>query len=72
MRRDLLFLLSAMLLLVSCGQSKEAKIERLVKESIQSTLYIPDSYEAVKTQVDSAFTPFGDPIFKRHLWIICL
>lgn len=48
-------------LAASCASSPEKKAEKLVKEEILKTLYIPESYEAVNTRVDSAFSPYADP-----------
>ena len=49
-------LLSAVALVVtSCAQSKEAKAEKLVKETLKEYLYHPDSYEPIYTSVDSMF-----------------
>lgn len=50
-------------LFISCGKSKEYKVDALIEENIKKVLYHPDAYDPVETQVDSAFTPFDDPIF---------
>lgn len=47
----------------SCQKSPEAKAESLIEVSLKKNLYHPDSYEAVETQLDSAFTPLDDPRF---------
>lgn len=48
---------------VACAQSPEKKADKLVKEAIKKTLFVPNSYEAVDTQIDSAFSPYQDPEF---------
>lgn len=42
-------------LLSSCVKSNEDKAEALVKEKLKSTLFHPETYKPVSTQVDSAF-----------------
>lgn len=44
-----------LLLFSSCVKSNEDKAEALVKEKLKTTLFHPDTYKAVSTQVDSAF-----------------
>ena len=64
----LFFILS---MAIACAPSPQKKAEALVKEAIQKTLYIPDSYEAVETQLDSAFAPYHDPAFVATVLDIC-
>ncbi len=56
-----LFLISLCLLAAACAKTPEQKAEVLIKDSIQKTLVLPESYQAVETQLDSAFTPYHDP-----------
>lgn len=59
------FLWGAMLitLFASCNQSPEDKAKALIKEDIEKVLYHPETYDPAETQIDSAFTPFDDPVF---------
>lgn len=41
--------------MASCTLSNEEKAEKLIKETLNSYLYHPDSYEPLSTRVDSAF-----------------
>lgn len=50
-------------LFVSCSKSLEDKANALIEEDIKKVLYHPDTYDPAETQVDSAFTPFDDPVF---------
>ena len=58
-------LLGALLvtLFASCSKSLEDKANTLIEEDIKKTLYHPETYDPAETQVDSAFTPFDDPVF---------
>lgn len=47
----------------SCQKSPEAKVESLIENSLKKNLYHPESYEAVETQLDSAYAPLDDPKF---------
>lgn len=49
--------------MVSCEKSNEDKIALLIKESMNKSLYHPESYEGVETEIDSAFAPFDSPEF---------
>jgi hypothetical protein len=46
------------LFLSSCTLSNEQKAEKLIKEVLSSTLYHPESYKPISTQIDSAFIDF--------------
>ena len=35
----------------------------MIEEDLKKVLYVPESYDPVETKVDSAFTPFDDPVF---------
>lgn len=50
-------------LFVSCGKSLEEKANALIEDDIEKVLYHPGTYDLAETQVDSAFTPFDDPVF---------
>lgn len=47
-------------LLISCSKSEEDKVAELLKQEIQNNLYFPESYEPVKTTVDTLATPFDN------------
>lgn len=47
----------------SCQKSPEAKAESLIENTLKKNLYHPESYEAVETQLDSAYAPLDDPKF---------
>ena len=55
------------LVLVACSQSQEQKAEVLIKESLKKSLYKPETYKPVETEVDSAFAPYDDPAFFEEL-----
>lgn len=58
MKKLHLFLCAIAFVFVSCALSNEDKAEKLIKKSIIETLYNPDSYEPISTQVDSSFINF--------------
>lgn len=47
--------------LVSCSRSPQDKAEALVAEAMKMSLYVPESYEPLATQIDSAFAPYASP-----------
>lgn len=47
--------------LVSCSPSPQDKAEALVAEAMKMSLYVPESYEPLATQIDSAFAPYASP-----------
>ena len=53
--------LSIATLIASCSPSPQKKAEALIKEAIQKTLVLPDTYEPVETVLDSAFSPRHNP-----------
>ncbi len=59
--RKIFYLSLCVMLAIACTQSPQKKAEALVKESVQKLLFFPDSYEAIETQLDSAFSPHHDP-----------
>lgn len=66
-----LFFLSLAILAISCTQSPQKKAEALIKDAVQKTLVLPDTYQPVETQLDSAFTPYHDPEFVNICLDIC-
>lgn len=48
---------------ISCSRSPEDKANKLIEKDLKKVLYVPESYDPVETKVDSAFTPFDDPVF---------
>lgn len=69
--KKIVFLLICVTITFACTQSPQKKAEALIKESVQKTLYFPDSYEAVETQLDSAFSPFNDPKVVETILDLC-
>lgn len=61
-----LYLVIITFLLVACGQSKEKKAEALIKKDLRTILHKPETYRAIETNVDSAFSPYDNPeLFKE-------
>lgn len=58
-------------LFASCSKSQEDKANALIKEDIKKVLYHAEIYDPVETQVDSAFTPFDDPVFYEKTAQLC-
>lgn len=58
MRNSVVILISFLLLLSSCVKSNEERAEALIQEELKSSLYHPETYKAISTQVDSAFINF--------------
>lgn len=54
--KKILVLLTLTMLTASCVKSREEKAAEFAANSIKKVLNYPDSYEAVETQVDSAFS----------------
>lgn len=63
MKKYMYFLIGASIVMTSCTKTLEQKAEALVHDRVKSFLILPDSYDPVETTVDSAFTPFDDPVF---------
>ena len=61
--KKFILLIPFMFLLESCGSSLDDKINVLLENEIKKELDYPDTYEAVETLIDSAFTPFDEPEF---------
>lgn len=53
----------AIFLLSSCNNTPTDKANALIKDDMEKSLIIADSYEPVETKVDSAFAPFDAPEF---------
>jgi PBP1b-binding outer membrane lipoprotein LpoB len=62
MKKIIMFLLLAVVF-VSCSKSPEQKANKLIKEDLKKSLVKPDTYQAVETKIDSAFSPYADPEF---------
>lgn len=58
-------------LIASCSKSPEEKANALIRDDIMKALYHPETYDPVETQVDSAFTPFDDPVFYDKTIQLC-
>lgn len=70
MKKVMLFV-AALMTIVACSQLPEDKANVLIKESMKKTLYHAETYDPVETVVDSAFTPFDDPVFYEKMVRIC-
>ena len=58
MKKLQLLFCAVALIMTSCTLSNEEKAEKLIQESLKGTLYHPESYKSISTQVDSAFINF--------------
>lgn len=67
------FLLVAVVvtLFASCNKSPEDRANALIEEEIKKVLFHPETYDPTETQVDSAFTPFDDPVFYEKTVQLC-
>jgi len=61
-RKTLCFAI-ALLLLASCRQTNEDRVEALIEDALKKDLYNPNTYKSVDIQLDSAFAPYDDPAF---------
>ncbi len=61
--KKILFFAALVILFGSCTKSPEQKANALIKEYLEKTLYHPDTYAPTNTELDSAFTPYDDPVF---------
>lgn len=67
MKKIILFSMAVIMFCTqSCQKSPEAKAESLIENTLKKNLYHPESYEAVETQLDSAYAPFDDPKFYEN------
>lgn len=71
MKKCGVLLLILSMVLVSCSKSNEEKAQSLADEAIKKTLYIPDSYEPVSLELDSAFAPFDSNEFVQVVLQMC-
>lgn len=62
MKKILLGIIS-LIALASCGGSLEDKANALIRKDMEKNLYHVETYDPAETLVDSAFTPFDDPVF---------
>lgn len=63
MKKILLAIVAISSTLISCQKSNEDKAGDLINISMGKTLYHPESYQAVETKLDSAFSPCDSPEF---------
>lgn len=70
MKKKLLLVIFA-LVCVSCSHSLEEKANALIEVDLKKSLYHPETYNPAETVVDSAFTPFDDPIFYEKTITLC-
>ena len=60
--KNVLYLVIVVIALVSCDKSPEEKAEALIAKSTKTTLFKPETYEPVVTNLDSAFAPYDSPL----------
>lgn len=65
------FFITLCVLAVACTKTPEQKAEVLIKNEILKSLVLPDTYQAVETRLDSAFTPSHDPEVINTVLDIC-
>lgn len=65
------FFITLCVLAVACTKTPEQKAEALIKDAILKSLVFPDTYQAVETSLDSAFTPSHDPEVINTVLDIC-
>ena len=58
-----LLVISLCVLAVACTKTPEQKAEALIKDAMCKSLVLPETYQVVETQLDSAYTPIHDPEF---------
>lgn len=68
MKNRLLSFLFVGILLTGCSQSLTERAETLVRTEMESTLVLPESYDPISTQVDSAFYPMDSPEFYAKIY----
>lgn len=56
------FIVLIALIFCSCSKSPEDKANELIKAELRKSLFKPDSYNPIETKLDSAFTPYDDPV----------
>ena len=57
------FLFILVAIMAACSETPKDRAKKLIDDVLKKSLFKPESYEAVDTQIDSAFTPFGDISF---------
>ena len=62
MKKIIFFVVAIIGVFTSCNNSPESKANALIKKDLIKELYDPDSYKPVETTVDSAFSPYDDPV----------
>jgi hypothetical protein len=70
MKKNLMFI-AVLFALISCNQSPQEKANALIEVDLKKSLYHPETYNPAETVVDSAFTPFDDPIFYEKTITLC-
>jgi len=69
--RNLLYIFIFVLFFSSCGKSPEEKANELIKAELRKSLFKPDSYNPIETKLDSAFTPYDDPVlFEKMMELV--
>lgn len=60
--KNLFYIFAFVLILSSCSKSLEEKANELIKTELRKSLFKPDSYNPIETKLDSAFSPYDDPV----------
>lgn len=50
--------------------SKTSRVDKLIREELKSSLNNPESYKSIGTELDSAFTPYDNPILFEEMEVI--
>ena len=59
--KKLLISASAIIIMSGCSNTINDKAEKVIEKDMAKTLVTPDTYNAIETEVDSAFAPLDDP-----------
>lgn len=59
--KKLLIAASAIIVMSGCSNTINDKAEKVIEKDMAKTLVTPDTYNAIETEVDSAFAPLDDP-----------
>ena len=70
MKKSLIFM-AVLVSLISCSQSPQERVNNLIEVDLKKSLYYPETYDPTETVVDSAFTPFDDPLFYKKTIDLC-
>ena len=65
--KNFIFIFSVAIILCSCLKSQEDKANELIQADLRKTLIKPDSYKPIETTIDSAFSPYDDPVVLEKL-----